>query len=461
MALAFEERMVGGRYRLLGEVGRGAMSVVWRARDERLDRLVAVKQLLHDPAADVHAVFAGCERAVREARLTARLEHPHAIAVHDVLEDCGSVYLVLEYLASRSLTDRIVAAGALPAAAVARVGHQIAAALAAAHASGILHLDVTPNNVLVADDGTAKIADFGISRALGDAAPGRTGVVAGTPAYLAPEVARGDEPGPASDVYSLGATLYTALEGAPPFGADDDPVALLHRIIHDDPAPPAHAGPLADVVLRLLAREPGARPSMPEAVGLLAALGTPAADVPSPEHRRWSLIAFGLAAALAAGVGLSLAFTDHAEPPGLAARPPTTITADHTVRSTTTAASPPAAPRPSRVFAPRETADAAGCSARYELTNSWPGGAQARVTVHNDRTSRLTGWVVSWTVPAGTDIRDLWNGTLARRGATATVGDAGWNALLDENASTSFGLTEIRTADHGPLPVLTCRPAGP
>ena len=462
--MAFEEHVINGRYRLLGRIGRGAMSVVWQAKDERLDRVVAVKQLPQTPGATPATLFASCERAIREARLASRLKHPHAIAVHDVFEDTGSMYLVLEYLPSRSLTDLIIERGPMAARDVARIGHQIASALAAAHACGILHHDVTPNNVLVTDDGTAKITDFGVARKLGESPITGDGVVIGTPAYLAPEVAAGHGGGLPSDVYSLGATLHTALEGAPPFGSGDDLMALLRRITRDELVPPAHPGPLADVVVRMLDRDPARRPSMAEAASLLAAIAAPPAAPPVvPRRRRHRVAAAGIAACvLSAGMVVALTSSRRPEPAAAPLEPPpATVTANHTVSATTTATPAPMAPT---APASRRTAAAVpvarpGCTARYEVTTSWPGGAQVLVTVHNEQPARLSGWTVSWRLPPGTAIRDLWNGVFTANGPTVVVTDAGWNALLEEHASTTFGLNQNVTDGGGEVPVLTCLPS--
>ncbi len=445
--MALEEQLVNGRYRLLGHLGRGAMSLVWRARDERLDRVVAVKQFLHEPGADV------CERAVREARLASRLRHPHAVAVYDVFEDAGSMYLVMEYVPARSLTEVLLARGPLPRCDVLRLGREIGAALAAAHGDWILHRDVTPNNVLVTDDGTARITDFGVSRALGDHPAADEEVVVGTLPYLAPEVARGSHAGLPSDVYSLGATLYTALEGTPPFGTSDDPITLLRRITENQLAPPPHGGPLTGVLMRMLERDPAARPTMQEAVDLLAAVGRPLPS-PPPGRRTLRRVAVTGAAACLTSVGVVAAFA-LADRPGTTTaasvgHPPTTVTADRTVRSTTTAP----APLPARGS---DGPVAAGCTARYEVTGTWPGGGQAQVTVHNDGPARLTGWTVTWVLPGGTGIRDLWNGTLARAGSAVSVTDAGWNALVEPGGSVSFGLNLTTTAGRPAVPVLGCR----
>lgn len=250
------------------------MGVVWQAMDERLQRLVAVKQLLLQPELSPQATGEARARALREARIAARLHHPNAIVVYDVAEHEGQPCLVMEYLPSRSLAAVLSERGALPVPEVASIGRQIALALAAAHAARIVHRDVKPGNILITDDGTAKITDFGVSRAVGDITVTQTGMVAGTPAYLAPEVARGQIPTSASDVFSLGATLYAAVEGRGPFGESDNPLALLHAVASGQVQPPRHGGPLSAVLLGLLATDPAARPDMRRASLELAEVRT-------------------------------------------------------------------------------------------------------------------------------------------------------------------------------------------
>ncbi|TVT54770.1 serine/threonine protein kinase, partial [Amycolatopsis rhizosphaerae] len=266
--MAEDDGLIAGRYRRVSEIGRGSMGVVWQANDERLDRVVAVKQLVLGATVDEERAV---RRAIREGRIAARLRHPHAISVHDVVEHNGKPCLVMEYFPSRSLGAR-VAEGPLPPAEAAAIGAQVAAALAAAHAEGIVHRDVTPANVLIGEDGTAKIADFGISRAYGENTVTDGGVLAGTPAYLAPEVAAGKEASPASDVFSLGATLYAAVEGTPPFGEEENPYALLRRVASGDLTPPQRSGALAEVLTWMLRRDPAQRPSMEEARRALTAV---------------------------------------------------------------------------------------------------------------------------------------------------------------------------------------------
>lgn len=282
-------RLVAGRYRLDQQIGTGAMGVVWRAHDERLDRAVALKELLVQPGLAEAEEETARARAMREGRIAARLHHPHAIGVYDVAVDRGTglgdemvPWLVMEYLPSRSLAAVLTEHGTLAPHEVARIGQQVAGALAAAHDAGIVHRDVKPGNVLLGWDGTVKITDFGISRASWDATLTRTGVLSGTPAYFAPEVARGDAPGPASDVFSLGSMLYVAVEGEPPFGLDDNTLALLRTVAEGAVRPPQRAGPLSPILMRLLADDPVARPSMSDAV---VALSLVKAGVPNDTPR--------------------------------------------------------------------------------------------------------------------------------------------------------------------------------
>ena len=273
-----EGTLIAGRYRLIARLGTGAMGVVWQAHDERLHRTVAVKQLLAPAGMDQAQAEEATRRAMREARLAARLHHPCAITVYDVAEHADRPCLIMEYVPAQSLSTVLATRGALLPEDVAGIGSQIAAALAAAHEVGVVHRDVKPGNVLLADDGTAKITDFGISRAVGDATVTATGILAGTPAYLAPEVAQGEDATFAADVFSLGSTLYTAVEAVPPFGLDDNPMALLHRIATSEITPPEQAGPLAPVLTRMLHRDPSQRPTMQQVQEAL----TTVADAPEP-----------------------------------------------------------------------------------------------------------------------------------------------------------------------------------
>ncbi|MDV6012210.1 serine/threonine-protein kinase [Haloechinothrix sp. LS1_15] len=273
--------LLAGRYRLRQQLGSGAMGVVWLATDEVLQRQVAVKQLVQQPMTDSARAEEARERAMREGRVAARLDHANAIGVYDVILDDGLPVLIMEYLPSRSLADILAEQGQLAPESAAEIGRQAAAALAAAHAAGIVHRDVKPANLLVADDGTVKITDFGISHATGDVVVTQTGLLAGTPAYLAPEVARGKQPTASSDVFSLGATLYAAVEGTPPFGVDaDNPLALLYKVGEGAIPPPQQAGILAPVLAGMLRADPDQRITTGQATEALRAA---ASGLPLPE----------------------------------------------------------------------------------------------------------------------------------------------------------------------------------
>ncbi|RSM68123.1 serine/threonine protein kinase [Kibdelosporangium aridum] len=267
-----EGRLVAGRYRLVHRIGTGAMGVVWQARDERLNRVVAVKQVLLQTGLSQDEINEALERVQREGRIAAKLHHPNAVTVFDVVDEDDAPWLVMEYVPSQSLAAAMKERGALPPLEVAAIGAQIAAALAAAHAAGIVHRDIKPGNILLADNGSVKITDFGISRASDDVTVTKTGLIAGTPAYLAPEVAYGKDPTPPTDVFSLGSTLYAAVEGEPPFGLSENTLGLLHAVAAGKINPPQQAGPLTPVLIALLATEAEDRPTAAHARDMLAAV---------------------------------------------------------------------------------------------------------------------------------------------------------------------------------------------
>ncbi len=266
------DALIAGRYRLVNRIASGGMGIVWQAWDELLQRPVALKQLRPQPGLSDAETELISQRAMREARITARLHHQHAVPVYDVVSYDGQPCLIMQYLPSTSLQTIVNDRGPVPPSEAARIGGQVAAALAAAHAAGIVHRDVKPGNVLITEDGSAKITDFGISHALGDTTLTSTGMVTGTPAYLAPEVARGDESDFSSDVFSLGATLYAATEGVPPFGNDQNPMAVLHKVASGQVNPPHHSGPLTPLLERMLAADPADRPPMIDVAHTLTAL---------------------------------------------------------------------------------------------------------------------------------------------------------------------------------------------
>ncbi|WP_169524074.1 serine/threonine-protein kinase [Amycolatopsis balhimycina] len=448
----YEGAVIADRYRVLGRAGHGAMGAVWRAKDERLGRVVAIKQLFPESPAGPAAAERTRERTIREARVAARLRHPHAVVVYDVVEHESMSYIAMEYLPSRTLTELLEEEGPLVPEYAAELGGQLASALAAAHAEGVVHRDISPNNVLVTTDGAAKITDFGVAHARGEGSATGRGLVVGTPAYLAPEVADGAEPGFPSDVYSLGATLYTALEGRPPFGTDDNQLALLKRVGSGDIIPPRTGGPATDVVLRLLHSDPAARPTMAEAARLFTRSTLPGAALPStpqppepgparPRRSRRSRVVFaGTALVLTtAAIVVAMSIPPRREP---ASAPAQLASAPSSTAVTSVVAGPPA------------------CAARYQVVKSWDGGFQGLVTVRNSGRAGLAGWTVSWANPAGTSIDDLWNGTLVRTGSTSAITSAEWNAVLRPGETTTFGFVALARGGRRGIPVTDCRPAG-
>ncbi len=264
-AMSSPPRIIAGRYRVLEEAGRGGMGSVWRCVDERLGREVAVKQVGLMPGESV----TDRARALREARSTAALNHPNVVSVYDAVAEDGHVWLVMEYVQGRTLAQIVREEGALPPARVAWIGAQVADGLAAAHARGTVHRDVKPGNILIADDDRAKISDFGISRTAGDDTLTESGMVTGTPTYFAPEVARGGEPRAASDVWALGATLYTAVEGRPPYDSNPNALAVLATIAEEEPRVAERAGSLTEPISRMLDRDPESRWSIEDAAQAL------------------------------------------------------------------------------------------------------------------------------------------------------------------------------------------------
>ncbi|MEU3372538.1 serine/threonine-protein kinase [Streptomyces sp. NPDC006660] len=258
--------LLAGRYRLGDAIGRGGMGKVWRAHDEVLNRTVAVKELtaaLYVAEADRAVLHA---RTQKEARAAARITHPGVVTVHDVLDHDNRPWIVMQYVDGPSLADAVKAADGsrIEAREAARIGLHVLGALRAAHSAGVLHRDVKPGNVLLARDGRVLLTDFGIAAIEGDVTITKTGELVGSIDYLAPERVQGAHPGPASDLWSLGATLYAAVQGASPFRRDS-PISTMQAVVEEEPPAPDRAGALGPVIVALLRKAPEERPSVEEA----------------------------------------------------------------------------------------------------------------------------------------------------------------------------------------------------
>jgi tRNA A-37 threonylcarbamoyl transferase component Bud32 len=275
------ERLLAGRYRLGRLLGAGGMGAVWQARDELLDRDVAVKQVRPGEAVSADRLAELRERALREARAAARLRHQAIVTVHDVLEEHGMPYIVMDLIAGRTLEDVIRAEGRLPPDRVAAIGARVLDALTQAHQRGILHRDVKPANIMIGPGGQALLTDFGIAAFAGDLGQTSPGHLVGSPGYIAPERLREEGDGPEADLWSLGATLYAAAQGQAPFHRDT-PMAVLGAVLTQPPPEPSFPGPLGPLLLALLAKDPADRPDadrLQRDLGRIAD-GLPVAPVP-------------------------------------------------------------------------------------------------------------------------------------------------------------------------------------
>jgi eukaryotic-like serine/threonine-protein kinase len=275
------DRIAHGRYHLLSRIGRGGMGQVWRARDEVLGREVAVKEVIFPDAPSSAERSAMRTRVIREARASARISHPGVVTVYDVLQEEGRAYIVMELLEGRSLADRVKAEGPLEPREAARIGAEVLDILRAAHAQGIVHRDVKAANVLLAESGAVKLADFGIASMRDEASITLTGQVFGSPHYMSPEQAAGARSGPAADLWGLGATLFFAVEGRLPFQGDH-PLGVLNAVLHEDAPEPRRAGPLAPVIAALLRKDAADRATGEETARMLAEV----AGAPEPQRPR-------------------------------------------------------------------------------------------------------------------------------------------------------------------------------
>jgi serine/threonine protein kinase len=380
--------LIDGRYRLGAVIGRGGMGVVWRARDELLGRDVAVKELVWPGHLSEAEKRAACRRAAREAQVAARLNHRSVIRIFDIVQEDGCPWIVMEYLPYGSLRDLLIKKGRLTPTQAAAVGLQILAALRAAHAQGIVHRDVKPANILIGPD-RVVLTDFGIARAIAQSETTATGGLVGSPSYMAPERARGGQPGPAEDLWGLGASLYAAVEGHGPFDREGGPLASLLAVVADEPAPAVHAGPLLGPVINgLLRKEPGKRLDAARAERMLRRVVTPVsatavrAPTRRPRRRMGVLTGSAVLAVIAASgtaVGLTLAnspslwaATSATAPPpaGNAYIPPTTTHPRTPAKKQLIARTPHSPARPSS-SAPAITTARTGSTGKH--SSHWDG----------------------------------------------------------------------------------------
>lgn len=264
-------RVIANRYRLAGELGRGGMGVVWRAEDTVIGRQVAIKELRLPEGAE-EGVFQ--ERVLREVRTGGRLNDPAVVTVFDVVSENGITYIVMELVEAPTLSDLVRSNGPLPPHQVASIGLQVLSALRAAHRSGIVHRDVKPANIMVAADGRTKLTDFGIAQAVDDPRITTSGMLVGSPAFMAPERVAGREAMPASDLWSLGASLFFAAEGSVPFERAST-AATLHAIMNEVPYLTRVQGPLASAIMGLMTSSPEGRISAEQAHHLLTLAAQP------------------------------------------------------------------------------------------------------------------------------------------------------------------------------------------
>ncbi|MET8042779.1 serine/threonine-protein kinase [Micromonospora sp. NPDC005215] len=415
--------LIAGRYRLLDLVGTGGMGRVWLARDEMLHRDVAVKEVVPPSWLSEAEREESRLRTLREARTAARLNHPNVVRIYDVVHDRESPWIVMEYVPSRSVQQIIGAEGPLSPQRTAQIGLAVLAALRAAHAAGVLHRDVKPHNVLVADDGRVVLTDFGLATFDGgEGAMTGPGTVLGSPQFVAPERAREGVSDPRTDLWSLGATLYATVEGRSPY-ARSSAMATLSALATDPPDPMRRAGPLRPALRGLLQRDPWRRLTAAEVEPLLrsAAAGhdgpvgptrsaavaavrsasravlpdrvdphTPPGDSPTPTRtpgtrpgRRRLLVLGGAATALLVAAGVTLALVDrHVErtpPSGSGGGASTARPAAFAC-----AAPPPPPPTATPVVSMSRPADAP-----YRLREGW--------TWHDDPTGFRIAVPVGWT----------------------------------------------------------------
>ena len=278
------QRLVAGRYAVLDELGRGGIGVVWRAQDQVIGRQVALKELRIPPGLGQHEHDVFTQRVLREARTAGALNDPAIVTVYDVVPEGGAMYIVMELIEATTLAD-LVTRGPLSQQRAAEIGRQVLSALETAHAAGIVHRDIKPSNIMVLSGDRVKLTDFGIAQAMDDPSLTATGGIMGSPGYMAPELFHGDPPSPATDLWSLGATLFHVVEGRAPFQRDST-AATMHAIMYDDPRLHRCSGALAAVILGLLVHDPANRLTGPQVRAQLDG----GAAVPVPDVERTDVL---------------------------------------------------------------------------------------------------------------------------------------------------------------------------
>ena len=280
-----QNRRLLDRYDLREPLGRGGMGIVWLADDTVLQRQVAIKEVEFPPGIPPDEMETLRARVMREARAAGRLNHPNVTTIYDVVQDEGRTWIVMEYVDAPTVTQMVDREGARSVEETIAIGLQVLSALDAAHAAGIVHRDVKPSNVMVQANGRTKLADFGVAAVQGDPKITMTGLIIGSPSYMAPEQAREGRSTEATDLWGLGATLYFAVEGQPPFDRGS-PIPTLTAVTHEDPRPMERAGALAPILARLLDKDPQQRPTAGELRAVLEGMGQPSheatAAVPPP-----------------------------------------------------------------------------------------------------------------------------------------------------------------------------------
>ncbi|MFG1604678.1 protein kinase [Actinoplanes sp. NPDC049265] len=386
---------LAGRFRLVRVLGEGGMGRVWAAQDLLLGREVAVKEMLPPGGLSPRDVDRLRERVLREARAIARVDHPNVVRVIDVLHERGEPWIVMELIPSRSLFDVVREDGPMPPRRVAEIGLAVLSALRAAHAAGLLHRDVKPANVLLGFDGRVVLTDFGLALLSGDSSMTATGAVVGSPSFLAPERILDQPIGPSADLWSLGATLYAAVEGRPPY-SKSSPIATLAAVAGEEPPrPPVRAGALGPVLEGLLHKDPAHRADAATAERMLRAVA--AGTTPARAHvrrsssgRRWlPVLAAVLTAVVVLGVGAGFVLRSRTQPaadtsaallpvseaPAVVSEPSAPPTGPAPAEEPTVPSSPaPAAPeqqsaRPGKTTKPPAAATGIDAKTWYRLVN--------------------------------------------------------------------------------------------